>query len=131
MIPKPKYPIATLHEEGRPPLIGTDLRNMGAAIQRNHEPMGQTTEIDDVRTNRVLSTKLGLMELPIAQVPPEDALTVGLPPAKPSRTPRPPAPLTLTLSPLGGEGALTLLLHRVFLQKDRKISPIVSKLVCS
>ena len=109
MIPKPEYLIAALHEESCSPLIGFDLPSMVATIKLNLKPVGRTTEINDVWTDRMLSTKFGLMQLSIAQVLPENPLTIGLSPAKPSGTSRTPAPLTLPLSPFGGEGALTLL----------------------
>lgn len=106
MIPEPEYPIATLHEECRPSLIGSKLRSMVAAIEFNHEPMCRTTEIHDVRVDGVLPTKLGVMELSVAQLPPEYPLTVGLPSAKLPGKPTALTPLTLSLSPGGGEGSL-------------------------
>ena len=111
-----------LHEEGRSPLIGTNLHSMVATIELNHKPVGWATEIDDIWTDRVLPTKLGLMELPISQLPPENPLTISLSPAKPSGAATTPAPLTLPLSPFGGEGTCAPLLHWASPHTNRKKS---------
>ncbi len=124
MIPEPKHPIATLHEECRPSLIGLELRSMVASIELNHEPMCRTTEIHDVRADGVLPAKLSVMELSVAQLPPEYPLTVGLPPAKLSGKPTAPTPLTLSLSPSGGDGSLTPLPHERYPHKILK-NPIL------
>jgi hypothetical protein len=113
VIPEPQHLIPTLHEENRPSLVGPDLRGMMAAIELNHQPVCRPAEIHDVRANGVLPAKLGMMELPITQLPPEYPLTVGLPPAQPSGQSPAPIPLTLPLSPSGGEGSFTPVLHRV------------------
>jgi hypothetical protein len=84
VIPEPQHPIAALHEECRPLLIGSDLRSMVTTIDLYHEPVCRTAEIHDVRADGVLPTKLGVMELPITQLPPEYPLTVGLPSSQPS-----------------------------------------------
>lgn len=95
-----------------------------AAIDLPHEPVCRTTEIHDARTDGVLATKLGVMDLPVAQLPPEDPLTVGLPPSKPSGKSTAPDPLTLTLSTPrgypGGEGSFTPLTHRFYPHEIRK-----------
>lgn len=114
VIPEPEHPIASVHEECRPSLIGGDLSGMVAAVDLDHEPVCRTTEIHDVlRADGALPTKLGVMELPVAQLPPEYPLTVGLPPSKPSGTPTAPDPLTLPLSAPrgypGGRGVVSAL----------------------
>lgn len=96
---------------------------MVTAIELDHEPVCRTAEIHDVRTNGVLPTKLGVMELPVTQLPPEYPLTVGLPPAKPSGKPTAPAPLTRPLSPSRGEGFFTPLPHRFYPEDERGQAP--------
>jgi hypothetical protein len=124
VIPEPKHPIATLHEECRPSLIVLELRSMVAPIEINHEPMCRTTEIHDVRADGVLPAKLGVMELSVSQLPREYPLTVGLPSAKLSGKPTAPTPLTLSLSPSGGEGSLTPVPHQCYSHKILK-NPIL------
>jgi hypothetical protein len=109
-------------------LIGSDLSSMVAAIELDHEPVLRTAEIHNVRTDGVLPTKLGVMELPVTQLPPEYPLTVGLPPAKPSGKPTAPAPLTLPLSPSRGEGSLMSLPHRCAHTNSGKPKFYVAKL---
>ena len=82
---------------------------MVATIDLYHKPVCRTAEIHDVRADGVLPTKLGVIELPIAQLPSKYPLTVGLPSSQPSDKPTAPAPLTLPLSPSGGEGSFTSL----------------------
>ncbi len=123
-----------MHEECRPSLTGWDLSGMMAAIDLHHEPVCRTTEIYDIWADGVLATKLDVMDLPVAQLPPEYPLAVGLPPSEPSGESTAPGPLTLTLSPkcgerglfccpllpLRGEGSFTPLTHRFYPYELRK-----------
>jgi len=105
VIPKPKHPVAALIKERRTSLIGSDLSSMVPSIKFHHEPMLRTAKINDVWADGMLPTKLGLLKLPVAQLPPKYSFAIGLPPAKPSGKSTAPAPLTCPLSPSRGEGS--------------------------
>ncbi len=134
VIPEPEHLIASVNEEFRTSLIGWDLSGMVATIDLHHEPVCRTTEIHDVRIDGMLAAKLGVMNLSVAQLPPQHPLTVGLPPSESSGEPTAPGPLTLTLSPkcgerglfycpvlpLRGEGSFRPLIHEVYPHNFRK-----------
>jgi hypothetical protein len=122
VIPEPEHLIPALSEEGCPSLIGSDLSSMVAAIELDHQPVGRTAEIHNVRADGVLPAKLGVMKLPVPQLPPEYPLAVGLPPAKPSgqSTVHAPSPFP---SPHKGEGTLVVhsqIMHFTFQVPSRK-----------
>lgn len=93
-----------MHEECRPSLTGWDLSGMMAAIDLHHEPVCRTTEIYDIWADGVLATKLDVMDLPVAQLPPEYPLAVGLPPSEPSGESTAPGPSPLPSPPSVGRG---------------------------
>jgi hypothetical protein len=51
---------------------------MPPAIEFNHQPTFNTTKVSDEGTDRVLSTKLCIVELSVAQPRPEFAFRIGL-----------------------------------------------------
>ena len=78
VIPKAKHSITTPFQISRPPLICLGLRCMLATIEFDHQPTFNRTKISDERADRMLSTKLCIAELSVAQPRPEFAFRIGL-----------------------------------------------------
>jgi hypothetical protein len=78
MVPKAHHSVPMLSEPQAPALIGLGLSEMLSSVKFHDKLSLHTTEIYNVRPDRVLSAELHLIDLAITQTTPERALRVGL-----------------------------------------------------
>jgi len=78
IVPEAQYPIATLCQEGRPPLIRFSLCGMLTAIELYNQTMLLATKVGNAAADRMLAAKLGAAELSCSEPRPEPPLGFGL-----------------------------------------------------